>query len=60
MPGGFKGLDANSRALVHVYARDTRAEAGIAKVGPCYPTRRDGLFRSASFGDAPSISSISA
>ena len=30
--GGFKVLDANGQALVYVYARETRAEADIAKV----------------------------
>jgi len=32
IPGGFKVLDANGQALVYVYARETRAEADIAKV----------------------------
>jgi len=31
-PGGFKVLDANGQALVYVYARETKAEADIAKV----------------------------
>jgi len=31
-PGGFKVLDANGQALVHVYARETANEANIAKV----------------------------
>ena len=30
--GGFKVLDANGQALVYVYARETKAEADIAKV----------------------------
>jgi hypothetical protein len=30
--GGFKVLDASGQALVYVYARETRAEADIAKV----------------------------
>jgi len=32
MPGGFKVLDAAGQALVYVYARETKAEADIAKV----------------------------
>jgi len=32
IPGGFKVLDANGQALVYVYARETKAEADIAKV----------------------------
>jgi hypothetical protein len=32
MPGGFKVLDASGQALAYVYARDTRAQADIAKV----------------------------
>jgi hypothetical protein len=32
IPGGFKVLDANGRALVYVYARETREQADIAKV----------------------------
>jgi len=31
-PGGFKVLDANGQALVYIYARETKAEADIAKV----------------------------
>jgi hypothetical protein len=31
-PGGFKALDANGQAFVYVYARETKAEADIAKV----------------------------
>jgi hypothetical protein len=31
-PGGFKVLDANGQALIYVYARETKAEADIAKV----------------------------
>jgi streptomycin 6-kinase len=31
-PGGLKVLDASGQALVYVYARETRAEADIAKV----------------------------
>ena len=30
--GGFKVLDASGQALVYVYARETKAEADIAKV----------------------------
>ncbi|GAG48822.1 unnamed protein product [marine sediment metagenome] len=30
--GGFKVLDASGRALVYIYARDTREQADIAKV----------------------------
>jgi hypothetical protein len=30
--GGFNVLDASGQALVYVYARETREEAGIAKV----------------------------
>jgi len=32
IPGGYKVLDANGQALVYVYARETKAEADIAKV----------------------------
>ena len=32
IPGGFKVLDASGQALVYVYARETKAEADIAKV----------------------------
>ena len=32
IPGGFKVVDANGQALVYVYARETKAEADIAKV----------------------------
>ena len=32
IPGGFKVLDANGQALVYVYARETQAQADIAKV----------------------------
>jgi hypothetical protein len=32
MPGGFKVLDANGQSLVYVYARETQAQADIAKV----------------------------
>jgi hypothetical protein len=31
-PGGYKVLDANGQALAYVYARETKAEADIAKV----------------------------
>ncbi len=31
-PGGFKVLDANGQALVHVYARETSQQANIAGV----------------------------
>ena len=31
-PGGFKVLDASGQALAYVYARDTKAQADIAKV----------------------------
>jgi hypothetical protein len=31
IPGGFKVLDANGQALVYVYARETKAEADMAK-----------------------------
>ena len=31
IPGGFKMLDATGQALVYVYARETKAEADIAK-----------------------------
>jgi hypothetical protein len=30
--GGYKVLDANGQALAYIYARDTRAQAEIAKV----------------------------
>ena len=32
IPVGFKVLDASGQALAYVYARETRAEADIAKV----------------------------
>ena len=32
IPGGCKVLDANGQALAYVYARDTKAQADIAKV----------------------------
>ncbi len=32
IPGGFKVLDASGQALAYVYARETKAEADIAKV----------------------------
>ena len=32
IPGGFKVVVANGQALVYVYARETKAEADIAKV----------------------------
>ena len=32
IPRGFKVLDASGQAVVYVYARETRAEADIAKV----------------------------
>jgi hypothetical protein len=31
MPGGYKVLDANGQALAHVYARETKQQAEIAK-----------------------------
>jgi hypothetical protein len=31
IPGGFKVLDASGQALAYVYARETKAEADIAK-----------------------------
>lgn len=31
-PGGFKVLDASGQALAYVYARETKAEADIAKI----------------------------
>jgi hypothetical protein len=31
-PGGFKVSDASGQALAYVYARETEAEANIAKV----------------------------
>jgi len=31
-PGGFKLLDASGQALAYVYARESKAEADIAKV----------------------------
>jgi len=31
-PGGFKVVDANGQAIAYVYARDTAADAHIAKV----------------------------
>ena len=32
IPGGYKVLDASGQALAYVYARETKAEAEIAKV----------------------------
>ena len=32
IPGGYKVLDANGQDLAYVYARETKAEADIAKV----------------------------
>jgi hypothetical protein len=32
IPGGFKVLDASGQALAYIYARETKAEADIAKV----------------------------
>ena len=32
IPGGYKVLDASGQALAYVYARDTKAQADIAKV----------------------------
>jgi hypothetical protein len=32
IPGSFKVLDANGQSLAYVYARETKAEADIAKV----------------------------
>jgi hypothetical protein len=32
IPGGYKVLDASGQALAYVYARETKAEAHIAKV----------------------------
>ena len=32
IPGGYKVVDASGQALVYVYARETKAEADIAKV----------------------------
>ena len=32
IPGGYKVKDANGQALAYVYARETRADADIAKV----------------------------
>jgi hypothetical protein len=31
-PGGFEVLDASGQALAYIYARQTKAEADIAKV----------------------------
>jgi hypothetical protein len=39
-PGGFKVLDANDRALVYVYARETPEQADIAKVPAFDEARR--------------------
>jgi hypothetical protein len=38
--GGYKVLDANSQALVYVYARETANEANIAGVLTFYEARR--------------------
>jgi hypothetical protein len=40
IPGGFKVLDANGQALAYVYARETKAEADIAKGLPFDEARR--------------------
>jgi hypothetical protein len=32
IPGGYKVLDASGQALAYVYARETKAEADLAKV----------------------------
>lgn len=32
IPGGCKVLDANGQALAYIYARETKAQADIAKV----------------------------
>ena len=32
IPGGFKVVDASGQSLFYVYARETKAEADIAKV----------------------------
>ena len=32
IPGGYKVLDATGQALAYIYARDTKAQADIAKV----------------------------
>ena len=32
IPGGFKVLDATGQALAYVYARESEADAGTAKV----------------------------
>ena len=32
IPGGFKVNDANGQSLAYVYARETKADADIAKV----------------------------
>ena len=32
IPGGFKVVDANQQSLAYVYARETKADADIAKV----------------------------
>jgi hypothetical protein len=32
IPGGYKVVDASGQALAYIYARDTKAQADIAKV----------------------------
>ena len=32
IPGGYKVLDASGQALAYVYARDSKAQADVAKV----------------------------
>jgi len=32
IPGGYKVVDATGQALAYIYARDTKAQADIAKV----------------------------
>jgi hypothetical protein len=40
IPGGFKVLDASGQALAYVYARETKAQADIAKVPTFDEARR--------------------
>ena len=40
IPGGYKVLDASGQALAYVYARDTKAQADVAKVLIFYEARR--------------------
>jgi len=44
IPGGFKVLDASGQALAYIYARETKAEADIAKVLTFDEARRIAVY----------------